>query len=98
MKKYLFILSVIYLSVLPGTILAATIEEMAMAVTRTAWVIATAVVVVMWIVTGILFLSSTGDPGKIGTAKKALFAAIAGTVLVIIANSAINLISNAIGA
>lgn len=98
MKKYLFILIALCLVVLPGISLAQiTVESMAMGAVRTAWIVATAVVVVMWIVTGILFLSSAGDPARVGTAKKALFAAIIGTVVVIIANSAMGLISNAIG-
>jgi len=59
--------------------------------------VATGVVVVMWVVTGILFLVAAGDPGKLGSAKTSLIAAVAGTIIVIVANGAIGLVSNAFG-
>lgn len=64
---------------------------------QTALLIASGVVVVLWIVTGILFLTSQGDPGKLKSAKTSLFSAVAGTALVIIAGSAIALVSQGIG-
>jgi hypothetical protein len=44
-----------------------------------------ALVVVGWIVAGVLYLMAAGNPEKIQTAKKAMIAAIIGTVLVVIA-------------
>lgn len=64
---------------------------------KTALFIASAVVVILWIVTGILFLSAQGAPEKLNSAKKALFASIAGTLLVIVAASAIALVGHAFG-
>ena len=58
--------------------------------------VAVAIVIIFWILTGILFLSAQGDPTKLGTAKKALFAAIGGTVICILAASAADLIASAL--
>lgn len=57
-------------------------------------IIGTAIVVIMWVITGLLFLSALGEPTKLDSGKKALFASIGGTVLVILAWSAANIISN----
>ena len=59
--------------------------------------IASGVVVVLWVVTGILFLSASGDPGKLGAGKKALFAAVAGTLIILVAGSALGLVGQAFG-
>ena len=58
--------------------------------------VAGGIVVIIWAVTGVLFLSSQGDSGRLTTAKSALFAAIAGTILVILALSAKAIIGNII--
>jgi hypothetical protein len=60
------------------------------------WTVATIIIIMFWVITGLLFLMAAGDPGKIGTAKKALFAAVGGTVIVILAYSVTNIISNAL--
>lgn len=70
----------------------ATLGSMAKAAAETALAVATGVVVVMWVVSGILFLVAAGDPSKLGTAKTGLIAAVAGTVIVILANGAIGFV------
>jgi hypothetical protein len=64
---------------------------------NTALYIASGIVVILWVVTGILFLIAQGAPEKLGLARKSLFASIIGTVLVIIASSALSLVESAIG-
>jgi len=54
------------------------------------------IVIILWIVTGILFLIAQGDPGKLNIAKTALFTSIAGTVIVILAESAQTIIGNSL--
>lgn len=96
-KKILFL---ILLGVLALPSLASaqvTIQSIVYSIEQTALFIASAVVVILWIITGILFLTAQGAPEKLTSAKKALFAAVAGTVLVIIAGSAIALVGQAIG-
>ena len=97
-QKILFlILSVIL--ILPNLVFAeVTIKSMIESVvSKVVWPIAAGVAVTLWIITGILFLSAQGAPEKLKQAKTALFTAIAGTVLVILAYSAIELIKNALG-
>ena len=47
---------------------------------------------IMIIVAGILYLTSAGSPERMGTAKKALFYAIAGIVIGILATSIVQII------
>ena len=101
MKKEL--LSVLFLSivavlVLPNITLAqpTTITGVVANVVKLVWVVATGIVIIFWVITGVLFLSAMGAPEKLGTAKKSLFAAVAGTILVALAYSAGVIIENAI--
>lgn len=83
---------------MPNVASAITLGSMATQAARTTWTVSAAIVIICWMVAGILFLTSSGSSERLGAAKKALFAAIAGTILVIVAWSAINIISRAIGA
>ncbi len=99
MKKILPVLILLgNILILPSVVSAITIESMVDNIADTVWYVGAAIVVIFWVATGVLFLSALGRPEGISTAKKALFAAIAGTVLVIIAGSAMSIISRAIGA
>jgi hypothetical protein len=74
-----------------------TIQGMAAAAVQTTLFIASAIVVILWIVTGLLFLTAQGAPEKLKTARTSLFAAVAGTLLVIVAGSAIALVGQMFG-
>jgi len=78
----------------PGVI---SIACMVKAAVNTTLYIASGVVVILWIITGLLFLSAQGAPEKLGLAKKSLFSAVAGTALVIFAASALYLVGSAFG-
>jgi hypothetical protein len=94
-KKTLFT-SLIWL-VLPVLASAQTIGSMAQAIAGQVIVVGTWIVVIMWVITGILFLSALGDPGKINTAKLALFSAVGGTILIILARGAQAFVANSFG-
>ncbi|MBI2050063.1 MAG: hypothetical protein HYT35_01230 [Candidatus Staskawiczbacteria bacterium] len=97
-KKASFLAYLIGLLVLPSFVFAQTIQFLICnVVNRVVWPIAIGIVVVLWIVTGALFLMSLGDPGKLGTAKNSLFASLGGTIIIILAGSIITIISNALG-
>lgn len=96
MNKKLFLLILIIVFVMPMLAFAqVTIQSMVNGAVKTALYIASGVVVILWIVTGVLFLQASGSPEKLGAGKKALFASVAGTLLVIIAQSAIWIVGNA---
>lgn len=86
-KKILFliILATIALPVISYAVNGPT--EMFEAVKNLAVTIGAAIVVIGWIIAGILYLTAAGAPEKIGTAKKAMIAAIIGTILVIMASA-----------
>ena len=58
--------------------------------------VASGVVVILWVATGILFLSAQGAPEKLSSAKKALLAAVAGTIVVLVAEGALDMVKNAL--
>lgn len=82
---------------LPALVFGQTIAGMAQAVAEQVVIVGTWIVVIMWVVTGILFLTAQGDPGKLNAAKTALFAAIAGTILIILAQGAVAFVKNSFG-
>lgn len=97
-KKILFFFLFLLVGILPVVVLAeeGPIENIVSNVVRVVIFVAGAIVIIIWIVTGVLFLASRGDPSKLTLAKSALFAAIAGTILVILAISAQAIISSVI--
>lgn len=76
---------------------AVSIQGMVDAAVRTTFYIASGVVVILWIITGLWFLTAQGSPDKLTSAKKALIAAVAGTILVVVAASAINIVGSMFG-
>lgn len=98
MKKIYSLILLLTLLTLPLLVSAvASLGTMAEAVAKEVVIVGTWIVVIMWVATGILFLTAQGDPGKLNAGKTALFAAIAGTVLIILANTAISFVRNSFG-
>lgn len=94
-KKLLFLLLALVL-LLPNVAFGQSIVQMVNNVAGVVIGVAYGIIVILWIVTGILFLVALGDPGKLKTAKTALFAAIGGTLIVVLAGVAKDLIANAV--
>jgi len=98
MNKKISFLILIGALLLPVVASAQTIATLVdNVVVNVAWPIAIAAVVIFWIVTGVLFLAAMGSPEKIGLARKALIAAVAGTIIIVLAASAITIIRNTMG-
>jgi hypothetical protein len=96
-KKTLFLILSIFI-VYPFLATGQTIEGiLENVVNRVVWPIALASVIIFWIITGILFLAALGDPAKLKTAKLSLFASVGGTIVIILAASAIAIIRNTLG-
>lgn len=53
--------------------------------------------VIGWVVAGGLLITSGGDAGKLGTAKKAIFFMLAGTAILILASTAYTFVQGALG-
>ena len=87
-KKILFLYLFSAILILPISVLAApaNLTGVTTMVKDLLNTLATIFVVIGWVVAGILYLTSAGSPEKTGTAKKALVAAIIGTVVVALAN------------
>lgn len=92
-KKILFLYLLLGILVMPAFVSAqpANLTGVATMIKNLLNTIATIFVVIGWVVAGILYLTSGGSPEKTGTAKKALIAAIIGTVVVALANMAVGI-------
>lgn len=99
-KKLLFLQTLLLVSavalIFPYSAQAIIIVDLVTNVATVLRNVAIILIVIAFIIAGLLFLIAQGDPTKIGTAKKMVYAAIAGTIMVIIATVAIDIISNAI--
>ena len=83
--------------VLPNLVFAQTLGSMAQSAMIAVVDAAGFVVVILWVVTGMLFLIAQGAPEKLKSAKTALLAAVAGTVIVILANVATDFVGKIFG-
>ena len=92
--SFLIILAVL---ILPTLASAQTLASMASSAMQAMIAAVGFVVVILWLVTGILFLTAVGSPEKLKAARIALFAAIAGTVIIIIAQTATDFVGNIFG-
>ena len=87
-KKTLFLILLTGILSLPLAVNATqSLPEMTEGVKSVAMSIGISIVVIGWVIAGILWLTSAGSPEKTGTAKKALIAAIIGTILIILAQA-----------
>lgn len=85
-KKILFLILLTSILFLPSVIFAVNELTTTIGGVSTALVlIGTMMVAIGWVIAGILYLTSAGSPEKTGIAKKALIAAVIGTILVIFA-------------
>ncbi len=97
-KKILSLILLAAVLILPGVAGAQTVAGMITnVINNVVWPFAIGAVVVLWIATGLMFLTAQGEPGKLTNAKGALIAAIAGTVIVVISTTAITIVRNALG-
>ncbi len=86
MKKYLFLsLILIGILVVPISVFATEgIGDIAWDIRDIVVDVGEAACAIGWVITGILFLTAAGSPDKLSTAKKALIASVAGTIIVIV--------------
>lgn len=73
-----------------------TITGLLINVQNIVWIIAAVIILALWVITGLLFLLALGDSKKLESARHALFAAVGGTAIVILAYSVINIIGTAL--
>ncbi|TSC90903.1 MAG: hypothetical protein CEN90_735 [Parcubacteria group bacterium Licking1014_17] len=76
----------------------ATIQSLIDKIGAAIYDIAIPIAVIIIIYAGILFLTSSGDPTKVGKAKKALWYAIIGLAIVFIGKGFVSLIKSILGA
>lgn len=86
-KKLLFLslLAVVLVTPFIASAQVATINDMVDRVQNVAIAVGTPIITIGWVIAGVLWLISGGSPEKIGIAKKAIFACVVGTVLIVLA-------------
>jgi hypothetical protein len=96
-KKVLFLILIAMLLLPVAALAAPTDLGSAVNTLKTlAITISASVVIIGWVIAGVLYLTAAGSPEKIGVAKKALIAAIIGTIVVILAPTAFNVVDSAL--
>ena len=99
-KKILFLVLVIGVLILPFISSAQGSGELCSMIGRvenTVWKIGGSIIVIGWVIAGILYLTAAGNPEKTGIAKKAMIAAIIGTILVVLSATAPAIVIDALG-
>ena len=96
-KKTLLLISATALALPLSAFAQVTLAGMAAAVAGQVVLVATWIVVIMWVVTGILFLIAQGSPEKAKMARTALLTSVAGTVVLIVASYAVDLVGKSFG-
>jgi FtsH-binding integral membrane protein len=101
-KKTLLSLALFGLTTLPFAVSAqpkATISDIGDAIdklTSVLWTIFGGIAVVMFVVAGILFLTASGDPEKVKSARNAAIWGVAGIIVGILAYSIVKIVENAL--
>ena len=95
-KKILFLVLLAVVS-LPSLASALTLGGMATSAMNAILDAAVAIVVILWVVTGILFLLAQGAPEKLKSARTALFSSIVGTIIILLAEFAMSFIAGIFG-
>ncbi|OGZ85050.1 MAG: hypothetical protein A2401_03005 [Candidatus Staskawiczbacteria bacterium RIFOXYC1_FULL_38_18] len=62
------------------------------------WIIFTIIAVIMFVIAGILFLTSQGDPEKVTKARQAFLWGVAGIIVGVLAYTIVALVRGALGA
>lgn len=87
-KKTLFLILLDLLILFPFAVKAADAPKMIGLVKDAFVTIGWSIIIIGWVIAGILWLVSAGSPEKTGIAKKATWAAVIGTVVIILAQHA----------
>ncbi len=77
----------------PPTI-STDLETIGEKIANAVWIVFTVIAVIMFVVAGILFITSQGSPEKIATARQALIWGVAGIVVAILAFVIITVVTN----
>lgn len=99
-KKLLFLILSIELLILPFSTYAqpeaSKLCDMIETIEWVVWWIGGSIVIIGWVIAGILYLTAGGGP-RMETAKKALIAAVIGTILVVLSSTAADIVQDTIG-
>jgi len=89
MKKFLIIIFLLSILILPTTVFAlpTTVAELGGIVISSFWTVFTVIAVCCFIIAGILFTTAHGDPQKLSLARAALIWGVVGAVVGILSGS-----------
>lgn len=96
-KKILILVLLAIVIILPSVSCAQpTLQSMANSFADTLFAVGTSIVVIFWVVTGVLYMSSLGNPGRLKAANMSLFVSIVGTILIVLAKVAAIIVGNSL--
>ena len=91
-KKTLFLAILFGSLALPVSYVFADVPLMIKNIENAFLTVGTSIVIIGWVIAGILYLTAGGGE-RLGIAKKALFAAVIGTALIVLARGAYELVN-----
>ena len=74
-----------------------TLVGLGEAIVRALWVVFVVIAIIMFVVAGILFVTSQGSPEKVALARQSFIWGIAGVVVAILAYTIVSVISSGLG-
>jgi len=82
----------------PPGVFSVSLADLGNKLVTQVWVVFTVIAIIAFVVAGVLFLTSGGDPEKVGTARRAFIWGIAGIVAGIVAYTIIAVVRGGLGA
>lgn len=74
------------------------LESLGQTIVNQVWIVFTIIAIICFVIAGILFLTSAGNPEKVAAARNAFLWGVAGVVVGVIAYTIIALVRGALGA
>ena len=99
-KKTLLSITLISAVILPAVAMAqpakqiTDINQLANAISRAIWIVFGIVALVCFVIAGVLFLTSAGNPEKVQAARSAFLWGVAGVVVGVLAFSIVKIVEN----
>ena len=104
MKKIILVLALLAVLTMPVMALAQVggtpppittdLQGLGEKIVNAVWIVFTVIVIVMFVIAGILFLTASGNPEKVAQARMAFLWGVAGVVVGILAYTMINVVKS----
>ncbi len=78
----------------PPNVSISSLSDLGDKIANAAWIVFTIIAVILFVIAGISFLTSQGDPEKVKTARQAFIWGVVGIVVAVLAFTIITIVTN----